>query len=633
MGEHLNDKIKLTIPDNEYWKKQIKCQDACPVGTDSRGYVVAIAEGRYLDAYKIARGPNPFSSICGRICGAPCESSCRRGSVDNPVAIRALKRYVTEQHGVEAVDPGETIKYSFARRDDSNPKAGTKVAVIGGGVGGFTAAHDLALLGYDVTVFEAGEKAGGMLLTGVPVYRLPRDVVQKEIDAILSLGVKLKTNTTIGKDITIPDLKKEGFEAILIAAGLQKSRMINIEGGDANGVIQGIEYLKEVNLGGAVEIGDKVVVIGGGNVAFDVARTAVRSDLVKADLHEAVDVARSAVRTGGAEVHLVCLESIEEMPADDIEIIEGVEEGVILHASRGPARIKVEGGKVTGLETSVVKSVFDKEGRFNPVFDEKPGETIEADSVIFAVGQSADFNFLNNYKEYDGEGSPVIKVDKETMQTNVPYLFACGDIAEGAGLFIDAVASGQKAAVSIDKFIRGKGAAAEEESVSFEVLEDYSTAVRSMPDGYFQKNRSNPEVIDIETRSKTHDYIEINYKEPVAQGQGDRCLKCNINTIFAGDLCILCGGCVDVCPMKCLELVKISDLDLTGDMEKLINNYYGIDIKKIIAEAGESSLDELGSVMIKNEELCIRCGFCSKRCPTGAVQMEKFSTGKECCPS
>ncbi len=629
----MDGKLKLTIPDNEYWKKQIKCQDACPVGTDSRGYVIAISEGKYLDAYKIARGPNPFSSICGRICGAPCESNCRRGSVDNPVAIRALKRYVTEMHGVEAIEPGETIKYSYARRDDGNPKAGTKVAVIGGGVGGFTAAHDLALLGYDVTVFESEEKAGGMLLTGVPVYRLPRDVVQKEIDAILSLGVKLKTNTTIGKDITIPDLRKEGYEAILIAAGLQKSRILNIEGSDAKGVIHGIEYLREINLGGSVETGDKVVVIGGGNVAFDVARTAVRSDLVKADLHEAVDVARSAVRKGGAEVHLVCLESIEEMPADDIEIIEGVEEGVILHTSRGPARIKVEGGEVKGLETSVVKSVFDEEGRFNPVFDENPGETIEADSVIFAVGQSADFNFLSNYKEYDGSGSPYIKVDRETMQTDVPYLFACGDIAEGAGLFINAVASGQRAAASIDKFIRGKGVTEEEEVNSFEVIREYSTSVRSMPEGYFQKKRLNPNVLDAGTRSSCHDYIEINYDEPVAQGQGERCLKCHINTIFTGDLCVLCGGCVDVCPMKCLELVKLSDLDLSGDMGNLVKNYYGIDIKKIMDEMGAKSVDELGSVMIKNEELCIRCGFCAKRCPTGAVQMEKLAVGKECCPS
>lgn len=630
----MNEKIKLTIPDNEYWKKQIKCQDACPVGTDSRGYVVAIAEGRYLDAYKIARGPNPFSSICGRICGAPCESNCRRGSVDNPVAIRALKRYVTEMHGVEAVEPGETVKYSFARRDDSNPKAGAKVAVIGGGVGGFTAAHDLALLGYDVTVFESESKAGGMLLTGVPVYRLPRDVVQKEIDAILSLGVKLKTNTTIGKDLSIPDLRKEGFKAVLIAAGLQKSKILNIDGSNAKGVVHGIEYLREINLGGSVDIGKKIVVIGGGNVAFDVARTAVRADVVKADLHEAVDVARSAIREGGKEVHLVCLESIEEMPADDIEIIEGVEEGIVLHTSRGPARIKVEGGKVKGLETSIVKSVFDKEGRFNPVFDEKPGETIEADSVIFAVGQSADFSFLNDYKEYDGSGSPYIKVNRETMQTDVPYLFACGDIAEGAGLFINAVASGQKAAVSIDKYIReGAGAADEENAISFDVLKNYSASVRSMPAGYFQKRRVNPEVIDAETRSTCHDYIEINYREPIAQGQGERCLKCNINTIFTGDLCILCGGCVDVCPMKCLELVKLSDLDFSGDMEKLVNNYYGVNIKRLIDEMDERSLNELGSVMIKNEDVCIRCGFCAKRCPTGAVQMEKFAAGKECCPS
>ncbi len=623
----MSRKLKLTIPDNEYWKKQIKCQDACPVGTDSRGYVVAISEGRYFDAYKIARGPNPFASICGRVCGAPCEGNCRRGSVDEPVAIRALKRYVTEMYGVEATDPAETTKYSFARRDDKNPKAGTKVAVIGGGAGGFSAAHDLAHLGYDVTVFESGNQAGGMLMTGVPVYRLPRDVVQSEIDAIVSLGVKLKTNTTIGKDLSISDLRKDGFEAILIAAGLQKSRMINIEGSDAKGVVHGIEYLKEINLGGSVDVGDKIVVIGGGNVAFDVARTAVRGDLVKADLHEAVDVARSAIRKGGSEVHLVCLESIEEMPADDIEVIEGVEEGVILHTSRGPARISVEGGKVKGLETRVVKSVFDEEGRFNPVFDDNPGETIEADTIIFAIGQSADFNFFNNFNEIDAAGAPLVKVDKNSMQTEVPYLFACGDIAEGPGLFINAIASGQRAAASIDKYLRGESFTEEKVKDSFEVRP------YSMPEGYLQKSRVNPSVVEAKTRSSSMEYIEINYPEAEAQGQGERCLRCHINTIFAGDSCILCGGCVDVCPMRCLDLVKLSDLDISGDTEKLVNNYYGIDVKRIMEETGASSLDEVGSVMIKNEELCIRCGFCAKRCPTGAVQMEKFAAGNECCPS
>ncbi len=196
-----SQKFRVEIPDIEYWQRQIKCQWGCPVRTDARGYVVAIAEGRYLDAYKIARAPNPFASICGRVCGAPCEVECRRGSIDDSITIRTLKRFVTEQHGVESGNPAKTIEFSEARRDSNNPKAGTKIAVIGGGVAGFTAAHDLSLLGYKVTVFEAGPVAGGMLMTGVPTYRLPRDLVQMEIQAILSLGVELKTNTRVSAKI------------------------------------------------------------------------------------------------------------------------------------------------------------------------------------------------------------------------------------------------------------------------------------------------------------------------------------------------------------------------------------------------------------------------------------------------
>ncbi len=619
-----SNKFQIEIPDIEYWQRQVKCQWGCPVRTDARGYVIAIAEGRYLDAYKHARGPNPFSSICGRVCGAPCEVECRRGSIDESVSIRALKRFVTEQFGVESGDPASTIQYSTARRDSHNPKVGTKIAIIGSGVAGMTAAHDLALLGYKVAVFESDGVAGGMLMTGVPVYRLPRELVQAEIQAILSMGVELRLNTTVGKDITIPQMREQGFEAILIAAGLQRGRGIKIEGSDAEGVVSGIEFLKLVNLGKPAHIGEKVVVIGGGNVAFDVARTAVRpkGEHYRAeakDFYEATDSSRMALRTGAKEVHLVCLESREEMPADEVEIHEGQEEGVVLHTSRGPLKVVVENGKVKGLATRKVKSVFDENGRFNPTFDEEPGEIILADTIILSIGQSADHGFLKDFPDLKLTPGGLVEVNPATKQTSVPYIFASGDVAEGAKLFINAVASGQRAAVSIDEYLRGTELA-EERKGFFEL-----PVLHEMYEGYLQLDRVNPPVIEVEQRVSSTKIIENNFEESVACEQGARCLKCHIDTIFNGELCVMCNGCVDVCPTYCLALVPLSQIEIVPELGQLFTERYGFDVRELAETEGYQTLKNVGSAMLKDEELCIRCGYCAKRCPTNAVTMEHFS--------
>jgi len=611
---------KVEIPDLKYWQKLIPCQRGCPVRTDSRGYVIAIGEKRYLDAYKIARGPNPFASICGRVCGAPCEVECRRGDIDDPISIRALKRFVTEQFGVESESTTDTTLFSYARRYPDNPKAGTKIAVIGAGVAGLTAAHDLTLLGYKVTVFESGPIPGGMLTTGVPLYRLPRDLVQQEIDAILNLGVDLKLNTEIGKDITINQLQKD-FEAILIAVGLQKSRSINLEGSDLDGVYQGIDFLKLVTAGQTINLGKKVIVIGGGNVAFDVARSAVRDTnrSEAEDFYAAGDAARSALRMGAKEVKLVCLEALHEMPADNIEIEEGMDEGVKLFNSRGPDKIIGKDGKVAGLKTKVVKSVFDASGRFNPDFEEGQFETIDADSIIMAVGQVGDFGFLNDSPDIKVTNRGIIDINPDTTETNVPGIFAVGDVAEGAKLFINAIASGQKSAISIDEYIRKK----EVIHIISGKMETFDPHI--MIDGYIQTTRKNPEVKDAIKRSGNSETIELNYKEDIAREQGNRCLKCHINTIFDGDKCIMCNGCVDVCPTDCLKMVSLSEIQMDKSLESLINNRYNIDLDSIPEKKKKDFLFNLGSVMLKDETLCIRCGYCEKRCPTDAVSMEWFS--------
>ncbi len=618
---------RVEIPDLSYWRRQIKCQWSCPVGTDARGYVVAVAEGRILDAYRIAREPNPFASICGRVCGAPCEVDCRRGSIDEAITIRALKRYATERFGVEAADPAGTVRFSTARRGADRSKTGTRVAVIGAGVAGLTAAHDLALLGYRVTVFEAGPVAGGMLMTGVPNYRLPRDLVQMEIQAILSLGVELKTGTRVGHDTTIPKLRQEGFQAFLIAAGLQRGRHLPIPGADLPGVIYGIDFLKQVNTGEEVHLGERVVVIGGGNVAFDVARSAVRvggSYRAEAqDFYEAADTSRLALRTGSKEVHLVCLESRAEMPADEIEIHEGEEEGVVLHPSRGPLQILEKNGRVAGLATRRVKSVFDAQGRFHPTFEEEPGETIPADTILFSIGQTIDEAFLQDLPEVELQRG-LIRIDPQTKSTGAPDVFACGDVAEGARLFIHAIASAQRAAVSMDQYLRGK----EVEEV---VVGQFAipASEHAMRDGYLQLERVNPPVLAPEKRAASQQIVESGFEQGVAREQGSRCLKCHINTIFNGEACILCAGCVDVCPTYCLALVPLSRIRLEPRLEAALQTRYGVDVRELLEKEGFRAVNRLGSAMIKDEELCIRCGFCARRCPTGAITMEHFSFQKQ----
>jgi NADPH-dependent glutamate synthase beta subunit-like oxidoreductase len=462
-----------------------------------------------------------------------------------------------------------------------------------------------------------------MLMTGVPTYRLPRELVQLEIQAILALGVELKTKTRVGVDITIPQLRTQGFEAILIAAGLQRGRDLTIKGIELKGVVHGIDFLKAVNTGEAVSLGERVVVIGGGNVAFDVARSAVRVGgkfrAEMQDFYEAADSAREALRHGAKEVHLVCLESRDEMPADEIEIHEGIEEGVKLHTSRGPLEIVGENGKVTALATRKVKTVFDANGKFNPTFYDEPGEIIPADTVMLSIGQSIDDAFVSDVPELKLHRG-IIEIDPTTKRTNVPDIFACGDVAEGAKLFINAVASGQRAAVSIDEYLQKK----EVEEQRFGYME-LPVLQHSMYEGYLQLDRVNPAALNASERATTNKLVEINFEEEVAREQGERCLKCHINTVFNGDYCILCNGCVDVCPTYCLALVPLSQIALEPRLEAALEARYGLNVRALLNEEGHDAVKQLGSAMLKDEELCIRCGFCAKRCPTGAVTMEHFA--------
>ena len=628
-----NASWQFKVPDDsQYWVEMVKCQHACPVHTDACGYVTAIAEGRYEEAYRIARSTNPFASICGRVCGAPCEANCRRGSLDEPVAIRALKRFVTDQFGPETGDYASYRAGSNQRMLPPNRGDYEKVAVIGAGVAGMTVAHDLVQVGYKVTVFEAHSEPGGMLTAGVPVFRLPRELVRHEIQAILSMGVELKCNMKLGRDFTIADLRAQGYKAIFLGVGLPNGRKLSLPGGDTEGVFDGMEFLRAFNEGKPLPMGRRVVVVGGGNVAYDVARSALRpfealnKDEALAEMGHgekvAYDVARSALRlSGDKEIHVVCLESRDEMPADEVEVVEGEEEGIHLHNRVGPREIIVENGKLKGLRVVKCLSVFNEERRFDPKFDEADVTDIEADTVVFAIGQTADLSFLA-----PGDGVTVerglVKVDPLTYQTTAPDIFACGDVAHGARLFIDAIASAHTAARSMHDFLRGT-------RTDVVVRKRWHPAAYTMAEGWHRQERRNAPVLETERRAASVEIVELSYPESVARQQGSRCLRCNINTVFTTDHCIACNGCVDVCPENLIKLVGLSALPDGEAHARLVQAGADIALEAYQAlSAGER--DELGGIMLKDESTCIRCAMCASRCPTHAIEMKRFDHYTEC---
>ena len=628
-----NGFYQIRVPDaTDYRVEMVKCRHACPVHTDACGYVNAIAEGRYEDAYRIARATNPFASICGRVCGAPCEANCRRRDLDSPVAIRALKRFVTEQYGPET---GNYEVYRDAcnkRMLPPNRGSYEQVAVVGGGVSGLTVAHDLAQIGYKVTVFEAHSEPGGMLMVGVPVFRLPRELVRHEIAAIAALGVDIKVNMRLGRDFTIADLRRQGYKAIFLGIGLPKGRKLNIPGAEAEMVYDGMDFLRAFNEGKPLPLGRRVVVIGGGNVAYDVARSAVRpAELLKkgealAEMERgeqvAYDVARSALRmSGDKEVHVVCLESRQEMPADEIEVHEGEEEGIRLHNRRGPRAVLIEDGKVVGLRTVACTSVFNAEGRFAPTFDESTIEDIPADTVLFAIGQTSDLSFL---EPGDGVASErgLIKVNPETYQTSAPDVFACGDIAHGPRLFIDAVASAQIAARSMHDFLRGT-------RTDVVLRKNWQPAAYTMAEGWERFPRANPPALEAERRATSLDIVEVNYSETQARHQASRCLRCNVNTVFDTSICVACNGCVDVCPENLIRLVPLSRLVEDDNFLASASAELGVAGEQLRALPAEE-LDALGGVMMKDEKTCIRCAMCATRCPTHAITMKHFQFTREC---
>lgn len=634
--------IPVRLPDLEHWRAQVKCQAGCPVSTDSGRYVQLIAEGRDEDAFLVARAPNPFASICGRVCAAPCEDACRRGAIDAPVSIRALKRFVTEQYGVESVHPDTQDRLASGPIAEGNrysghapfspgtgqPAArrarGPKVAVIGGGPAGMAAAHDLARGGYAVTVFESADEPGGMVRFGIPEYRLPRSIIRSEIDKILALGVELRLRTPLTSEYGLAGLRADGFEAVFISVGVSRGRDLQVPGVELDGVVKAVDYLLNVNRGYRVQLGRRVVVIGGGFVAFDAARTALRelaqdaaserTELAAesdARVKEALDSARSAVRAGAADVTIVSLESFDEMPVlrttqGHEEFEEAGREGIRFVTRRGPLRF-VGTTHLSSIELRGVSSVFDAHGRFAPQYDDADVLTLEADACILAIGQKADLSFLKPGDGVDLTPGGTIRIDPSTLATSAPGVYAGGDVAFGPRNLIEAVANGKRAARSIHEYL-----SRERRPTRFHVdVEALPTSRYRMIAGFEKLDRTAPPTLDVGRRTGIAE-VETGYGRADAVAQAARCLACHVQTIYDPEACVLCNRCVDICPEHCLAIVPFEALDLDAEVRTTLSN-----------RAAGQGLPL--AAMVKDDERCIRCGLCAVRCPTDAMTMERFT--------
>jgi NADPH-dependent glutamate synthase beta subunit-like oxidoreductase len=631
--------IRVRLPDIKHWKSQVKCQDGCPVSTDAGRYVQLIAEGRNEEAFLVARSPNPFASVCGRVCAAPCEDACRRGVIDAPISIRALKRFVTEAYGVESMRPDTQDRLVHELVSEGNRYAGhlpvlpirraveervgrPRVAIIGAGPAGLAAAHDLALLGYGVTVFEAASEPGGMMRFGIPEYRLPRGVIRAEIDKIVGLGVDLRLNAPLTPSLGLRELREEGFASVFISVGVSRGRDLRVPGVELDGVVKAVDYLLNVNKGYRMDLGRRVVVIGGGFVAFDAARTALRigretgAELAElagetdARMKEALDSARAAVRGGATSVTIVSLESFDEMPVLQTtqgheEFDEARKEGVAFLPRRGPRQFLGE-GRLRAVELRGVLSVFDADGRFAPRYDDEDVVTVEADACVLAIGQAPDLSFLEPADGVDLTPSGTIRVDPATLATSATGIFAGGDVAFGPRSLIEAVANGKRAARSIHEQLAGEQARIE---IRLEI-EKIPTPDYRMIAGFEILDRETPPTLDVGRRTGIAE-VETGYDAAAARRQSARCLVCHVQTIYDPEKCVLCSRCVDICPEYCLAIVPFEELELPEEQRRDL---------EARAEADGLPL----SAMIKDDDRCIRCGLCALRCPTDAMTMEKF---------
>ena len=522
------------------------CRLACPVHADVCRYLRLIATGEFAAALEVIRERLPFAAVCGRICNHPCEANCRRRDLEGAVAIRELKRFVAE-------DPDNDTTPT----PNPEQRQGKRVAIIGSGPAGLSAALELARWGYRPTVFERDKQAGGIPGSAIPGYRLPHEALARDIRWILAHGIGLQTGVRIGEKITINKLHRQGYAAVVIAVGLSSSRLLPIAGSKAPGVYGALDFLRGLAAGRTLKLGTEILVIGGGNVACDVAR--------------------SAVRLGGTKVKMLCLESEAEMPALPEEISEAREEGVEIITRRAPMEILTTGEKVTGLRHRRVSRVFNEEGQFAPEFDDRDQKSSPGDTVIFAIGQALDPDFIKDSGlQLDQRGR--LPVDPQTHQSEIPWIFAAGEAASPPGTVVQACAHGQQTARAVDQFLRGVDITPTHQlPPAIQRLEpETAAAIAPRPRVALPLRKPEERIDDFSP------FVGgLNQEQAVSEAQ--RCLECGSGATVTPERCVKCLNCVRLCPYQAPHINAVAAI---------------------------------------KRERCLACGICYSACPTGAIEMD-----------
>ena len=526
------------------------CKTACPAHLAVQGYVKMAAEGRYMDALKLIKQDNPFPAVCGAICNRRCEDACTRGTVDKAVAIDEIKKFIAEK------ELHEEHRYVPLCENHEGKQFEQKIAVIGAGPAGMSAAYYLRTKGYPVTVFEKEKRPGGMLLNGIPSFRLEKSVIEAEIDVLRQMNVEFRCGVEVGKDITIPELRTEGYKAFYVAVGAQGGRLAGVPGEDAAGVQTGVDFLRKINLAEEVEmlpddirLSGRTVVIGGGNVAIDVARTALRA--------------------GSESVGMYCLESLAEMPAAADEVAEAREEGIVVWNGWGPKEILADNGKVKGIVLKKCVSVFDENGRFHPVYDENECITVECENILLSIGQSVEWGELlkDTVVEFNPNGTA--KADPVTYQTKEPDIFVGGDAYTGPKFAIDAIAAGKQGCESIHRFVHeGHSLTLGRDLRQFVeldkddvVIEEFDNAKRQIPG---RKAGI--------AKDSFRDLRSV-FTEEQVKAEAARCLGCGA-TVVDENKCIGCGLCTTKCEFDAIHLSR--DLPEMSTMRKAEDKLKGI---------------------------------------------------------
>ncbi|GMT42720.1 MAG: hypothetical protein IEMM0002_1131 [bacterium] len=570
----MNQRVYEFLYDPKMYK-DVPCQTNCPVHTDVEGYIKLIGQGKFEAAHRLIRETNPFPAICGRVCQHYCERGCNRGKMDKSVAIMQLKRVATDYSKGDFELPEQRYNTLDA------------VAVVGAGPAGLTAAQDLAKMGYRVTVFEAMSHPGGMMRYGIPKFRLPREVIDFEVEYVKRLGVEIKYNVRIGKDVQLHELREQ-FKVVLLAAGAHKPVTLNIPGENLNGVYHGITFMLHVNMEQNVPPmeGKTVAIIGGGFTAMDVSR--------------------SCVRLGAKKVYIVYRRTRDEIPVNEKEILEAEEEEIDFRYLEAPMEVISSDGKnVSGLK--VIKNKLgepDASGRRRPVPIEGSEFVLDVDYVMPAVSQNPDMSFVPEDNGFKLNKWGTLDVDKNSFSTNIPGVFSCGDFVTGTRDIILVVADGHNSAIAIDAHLRGAKPDFSSK-IALRKKENLRPEKRYMYDAI---PRQHPETIPTKKRLSTFEEMEHTFTAAEAADEAARCLQCSHAWAYDSESCILCHNCIDVCPQECLSLKPLSELQF--------NRLYNENI----------SLEQQGIAGVKIfRDLCIRCTFCEQVCPTDSISFTCFT--------